>query len=150
MSRFILYLSVVVCLGCGTTGQNAQRGPLAAAKLELRTLESVDGHAVGIAATPGRFYLLSEEFLRYGSSADYREMLDDTNAIVRVMALACLAYKDRAAFAQARVSHFEDDGRVLLFPGGCVAQETTVGSIVRNIETNYYFLGWILKTRGGI
>ena len=117
----------------------------------MRALDIVEGHWVGSPPPePGRFYLLSEQFLRYGSSADYRQMLDDTNAVVRVMALACLAYTDRPAFAQAAVSHREDTGGVLLLPGGCAAQDTTVGGIVRSIETNYYFLGWILKTRGGI
>lgn len=144
---FISAILLTLFLGCGTITSDAKRDRFAAAMAELRTLDSVEGHWVG-APPPerGRFYVLSGQFLRYGSPTSYQEMLHDTNALVRVMALVCLAHTERFAFADLAKPYSDDKSRVLLFPGGCVGQETTVGGIVHSIETNRYFLGWVLKT----
>jgi hypothetical protein len=133
-------------VGCSTVTPDAKRERFEAAMAKLRALDSVEGKWVGMPSGHGRFYVLSEQFLLYGSPTDYRAMLIETNAVVRVMALVCLAHTERSAFVDLVKPYSDDQSKVVLFPHGCVGEETTVGGIVHSIETNRYFLGWVLKT----
>jgi hypothetical protein len=48
---------------------------------ELRRLDMVEGCAVGVAGTPGRFFLVAKDVLKHASLNDYREMITDRHSV---------------------------------------------------------------------
>ena len=117
-----------------------RRYELTSLVFELRGVKEVSGSRVGWGGRAGAFFLLSEEFLRYGTEDDFKQMLDDRNPVVRVMGLVCLAQLDagdRAALIGSRVG---DGGEVRLFVG-CVTTRATVGGIASRLLSDPNFLG---------
>jgi hypothetical protein len=106
----------------------------------VRSIEIIGGSATGFLLAPGEFFKLSKECLKYGTVEDFKELLKDENAVVRVMGLVCLAQSAPARYAELAKAHSDDNVQVSYIIG-CVIHRATVGQISQRLVNNPYFLG---------
>jgi hypothetical protein len=111
------------------------------AAAKLKTLTGVSSSAVGFGLQPGEFFLLSQDFLKYGSVPYFKELLQDEKAVVRVMGLVCLAQSlSRDEYAEIAEA-YKDDAAEVRYMKGCIDSSATVGRIAEWLKDDPYFFG---------
>ncbi|HEY0321856.1 MAG TPA: hypothetical protein VGC66_12920 [Pyrinomonadaceae bacterium] len=114
---------------------------LRAAFSRLKALDSVTSSSVGFAAMPGKFFLLSQDFMKYGSVPFFKELLKNEKPVVRVMGLVCLAQTlSTEEYAEILEAHKADCEEVR-YTRGCIGGRATVGQIAQWLKDDPYFFG---------
>lgn len=153
MQRLLRVTALVVFALCATPRavQAEERLPatLAEANVCLRQLQQVEGSAVGDGATPGRFFLFSQVFLRLGHEADFVALVADENPIVRAMGYVCLAQVSPDKVVPILKSRLGGRDTFTCFPGGCVGFPITEGEFVRSVLSDRHYLGCRLPRKDG-
>lgn len=85
------------------------------------------------------FYKLAKEFVNTRDSAEFRQMANQRNPIVRAMGLLCLAQTDWDHSFDLLLSHRQDPEVVFLHQG-CLVTRLTVGEFVQRLFVNPHFL----------
>lgn len=99
---------------------------------QLSGVNAVEGSAVGVCATPGKFYTLSLEILKSGTQDDYHRMLTSTNAITRLMGFYCIVNTTTNGPAPCiPMSMLADQTRVRFASGGCNSRSCTVSDVAK-------------------
>lgn len=99
-------------------------------------LEEVSGYAVGGMGSEGEFYTASLILSAHLKDEDFLRMSDSQNAIVRAMALICLARRDVARYQTTIRSFYDDAAEVRYVPSGCVVRPISLGALARIILDN--------------
>jgi hypothetical protein len=107
----------------------------------LRTLDTVAGATEGFTTKPSKFFLLTKEFMKYGTVDYFKELLKNERPVVRVMGLACLAQTlSKEEFGEAAEA-LKDDAEEVRYIDGRVIHTTTVGKLAGWLKNNPYLLG---------
>ena len=99
----------------------------------LADLEEVSGYAVGYAGGPGGFYTASLILSACLSDEDFLRMASDKKALVRAMALVCLARRDITRHQSTIRTFCNDAAEVEYMPGGCIVSRIPLGMLAKNI-----------------
>ena len=145
MKLKILLLSIVTLLPFGSAlaadgGDNERAANFRVAVDKLRSVEVIGGSATGFTLAPGEFFKLTQEFLKNGTTEDFKGLLEDKNPVVRVMGLVCLAQSDRAAYAEIARAQRRDRADVS-YMIGCVIRHATVAQLADRLADNPFFFG---------
>jgi hypothetical protein len=144
MKLRILLLSIVMLLPFGSAlaagGGDERAANFSAAVEKLRSVEVIGGSATGFTLAPGEFFKLTQEFLKNGTTGDFKALLEDKNPVVRVMGLVCLAQSDRAAYAEVARAQRRDRAHVS-YMIGCVIRHSTVAQFAERLAEDPFFLG---------
>ncbi len=109
---------------------------------ELNQIDTISGSATGFAGTPGRFYLLSNQFMEKGQTHDFIDMTKSPHPATRIMGAYCLIKQDKHKHAELVGLMFQDQEHICWNPGGCmVSCEVEVGKIIRNLFEDPNCLG---------
>lgn len=109
---------------------------------ELNQLQAISGAAIGVAGTPGRFYVLSETCLKDGRTSDFIAMTQSPHPATRIMGAYCLIQFDKTQHADLLRSMFNDAAQVSWNPSGCtVLRDTNVGWIIKTLFDAPHTLG---------
>src|SRR5258706_1267855 len=107
--------------------------PLFPLLAELRKLDQITGSAVGYGGAPGRFYLLSRNFLDKAKGPDFEQLAEDREPIVRAMGLLGLAQQSDERATRRIIAHLHDRARLAYFPGGCMGSTVPLGVFAREL-----------------
>ncbi len=119
---------------------NEPGSPLRDVLAALRTMDTIDGCAVGYAGTPGSFFLAAGAVLKQASLDDYRSMIADRHSVVRVMGVLGIVLQHREA-SDAIAPLLDDKTPLAWMPFGCDMEHRTVGWIVRTLQKEPSVLG---------
>ena len=103
------------------------------AMTHLEDLECVSGYAVGGGGSPGDFYIASLIISNPFDEERFLQMAQNSNPVLRAMAMICLARQDRSKYEKVIHSLYTDTAEVEYMPGGCIVDRTTLGKLARSI-----------------
>ncbi|MBT5855800.1 hypothetical protein HOH87_04100 [bacterium] len=96
-------------------------------------LSRVEGEAVGIAAQPGDFYLLSKTLIVEANEGDLLVLFNSKKAVYRALAIWVLNKKNRSKYLPLIKENVADAGVITYCSSGCFYQESTVGQFAKDV-----------------
>lgn len=96
-------------------------------------LDAVTGTAVGDGASPGAFSVFADTLISLKRDSLYYELLKDTNKVVFVLGLYCLANTDFDKNKIVLEKYYNDSSLVNYCPMGCIIEPVSIGYIVSEI-----------------
>lgn len=99
----------------------------------LENLEVVSGYAVGYYGSPGDFYTVSLIISRPFEEEKFIQMTQNSNPVIRAMAMICLAREDKSKYENKIRSFYTDTAEIDYMPGGCIVDRITLDKLARNI-----------------
>lgn len=106
----------------------------------VEALKSVGGSAVGVAGSPGKFYLLSKPFIYHATRQDIEKMLASKKPIVCAMGITAAAHSslpDRVKLIASTLSRPEE---FEMSPFGCEYEVSSVGKFAMIMLTDPAYL----------
>ncbi len=108
---------------------------------KMEGVSLVEGSAVGFAGTPGLHSKSHAHFMKHATEADLKVMLADASPAVRIMAAHCIiSHGKEGELLNAALMLEDDDTKIMLMPGGCGVQQSTVGEVVKQMQKNAKYL----------
>jgi len=99
----------------------------------LADLGEVSGYAVGYAGGPGEFYTASLILSARLGDEDLLRMASDKKALVRAMALICLARRDIVRHQSTIQRSCNDAAEIVYMPAGCIGSSIPLGALAKSI-----------------
>ena len=141
-----ILVTVVMCMGVphSALGEDdiAIEDALPLAKQRVYHLDHAGGFA-GFAIQPTPFLTMSVVLSKAGDKQLFEHFLQNSNAIVRAMGLACFAQTDTAELEKACERLKTDSESLTVWTGACLGSRMTLGELAQKLRSNRNFLGYL-------
>ncbi len=108
---------------------------------ELDSIDAVTGRAIGAAAQPGRFFILSECMIEIGREEDFLGLLQDRRPVFRCMGLLTLAQVQGEASVSVLRARLTDRQEFEYMSGGCGIWNLNVAQFAAELLRDANHLG---------
>jgi hypothetical protein len=105
-------------------------------------LDQVGGFA-GFAIQPTPFLSMSVVLSKAGDKQLFESFLQNSNAVVRAMGLACLAQTDSGELEKACERLKTNSESLTVWTGACMASRMTLGELADKLRSNRNYLGYL-------